>query len=189
MTWTFLFVFVVVIALLVPRPWGLIFVLVYLVFVGRRFRSYLREHQASTPQRKRTRQILWASLVILLVIGVAKFYHYNYVENTPGQSRRLLMPGLKKFVCKGEVFKPTGIDHCGKRSIWSDNDWGITAYVTIYGVETKEEAVEIAQFMNATRKKNEQERIPINLKVYSLPRSAGGFGPVSSKYIIYDEHF
>lgn len=117
---------------------------------------------------------IWLVILLLLMAGIAKFYHYNYVANTRGQARTINLDGLREFVCKGRL--PVDYfaeDQCGKRSIWIDPDWGITAYYSIYGVESKEEAQAIADFMVAARKKAGQERIPMNLEVYSLPRSQG----------------
>jgi hypothetical protein len=115
------------------------------------------------------------AILLLLIAGIAKFYHYNYIANTRGQARTLRLTGLEEFVCK-DLPKRTiahDPDYCGKRSIWVDPDWGVTAYYSIYGVEAKEEAQAIADFMVAARKRDGQEHIPINLEVYSLPRSQG----------------
>jgi hypothetical protein len=49
-----------------------------------------------------------------------------------------------------------------------------------------EEAEAIAQFMVEARKKNGQENIPINLQVFSVPRSAGSSRP--SQYKIFDQN-
>lgn len=138
-------------------------------------------------ERKKICQFIWAVVALLVIGGAVKFYHYNYVANTLGQARTLRLTGLKDFLCKGEPFQSTKVDHCGKRAIYMDPDWGITAYYTIYGVESREDAAAIAQFMVEARKKNNQENIPMNLQVYSLPRSGGGNGPVSSSFIIYDK--
>jgi hypothetical protein len=121
--------------------------------------------------------------------GIFKFYHYNYVENTIGQARTLRMPGLQKIVCGSEKFDSSAIDHCGKRSIYKDSDWGITAYFTIYGIESRGEAEKIEKFMIESRRNNGQERIPMSLKVYSVPRSINSGGPVDAGYIIFDKNF
>lgn len=135
--------------------------------------------------RQNIQRTVKAMVVLLLLGGAVKFYHYNYVANTKGQARSLRLPGLREFVCKGEVDKVTAIDQCGQRSIYKDPDWGITAYFTIHGVESKEEAEAIAKFMVAARKQSGQERIPMNVQVYSIPRSAGTSRP--SKYKIFDQ--
>jgi hypothetical protein len=139
-------------------------------------------------ERSKVRMALKILLLLLLLGGVVKFYHYNYVANTRGQARALRLPGLHEFVCKGIPYKSVEIDQCGKRSIYKDPDWGITAYFTIYGVETHEEAVAIAKFMVQARKNNGQEHIPINLQVYSVPRSAGNRGPVDAKFIFFNQN-
>lgn len=123
---------------------------------------------------------------VLLIGGVAKFYHYNYVAHTE-HARNLKLPGLHELICKGEVHKEGATDQCGKRGVYGDADWGVTAYFTIYGIESREEAEAIAKFMVRARKKNGQENIPINLQVYSVPRSAGNRGPVDTKYIIFEK--
>ena len=118
---------------------------------------------------------IWGAILLLLIAGIAKFYHYNYVANTFGQARTIRLEGLRGFVCKGHLPDDDfAIDHCGKRSIWMDPDWGITAYYSIFGVETKEEAQAIADFMVEARRKSKQEHIPMNLTVYSLSRSEEG---------------
>jgi hypothetical protein len=116
------------------------------------------------------------AILLLLIAGIAKFYHYNYIANTRGQARTLRLPGLTEFVCKDLPRHPLGnLDHCGRRSIYADDDWGVTAYTIIFGIETKEEAQAIADFMVEARKKSKQEHIPMNLTVYSLSRSEEGY--------------
>jgi hypothetical protein len=124
-----------------------------------------------------------AALVTLIVLGTAKFYHYNYIENTPGQAVTLRLPGLREFVCQGIEFRSGPVDHCGKRSVYKDADWGITAYYTIYGVESEEEAKSIVEFMKSARQQNSQQQIPIDVKIYSTPRSAGGSRPSKSQIL------
>ncbi len=136
-------------------------------------------------ERKKIHRIVTALAVVLLLGGAAKFYHYNYVANTRGQARTLRLPGLKELVCKGEPYKSGEVDQCGKRAIYGDPDWGVTAYTIIYGIETREEAEAIAKFMVEARKQSSQEHIPMNLLVYSIPRSAGSSHP--SKYKIFDQ--
>lgn len=114
-----------------------------------------------------------AALIIFLLVGGAKFYHYNYIEHTRGEARTLKDDGLRELVCKGVAYKSGEVDQCGRRSIYGDADWGVTAYLTIYGVETLEEAEAIAKFLVDARQRNRQERIPIDLEIYSTPRSAG----------------
>lgn len=138
-------------------------------------------------ERPRVRLALKMLPLLLLLGGAIKFYHYNYVANTKGQARFLKDSGLKEFVCKGTSYQSAQVDQCGKRSIYGDADWGITAYMTIYGVESREEAEAIAQFMVDARKKSHQENIPINLQVYSVPRSAAPRSPVDTKYIIFNK--
>lgn len=136
--------------------------------------------------RRTARQTIKALIVLLLLVSAAKFLHYNYVANTRGQARALRLPGLHEFVCKGDLRKPAEVDECGKRSIYKDPDWGVTAYFTIYGIETREEAEAIAKFMVEARKQSGQEHTPINLEVYSVPRSAGTSRP--SRYKIFDQN-
>lgn len=134
-------------------------------------------------------KIAIAVALIVLVAGIAKFYHYNYVANTFGQARKLRLPGFDEYFCSGVPQNRTAVDHCGKRSVYADGKWGITAYLTLYGVETKAEAQDIANFMVAARKRNGQEHIPMNVKIYSVSRSAGGYGPVDKQYIIFNKDF
>ena len=72
----------------------------------------------------------------LFLIG---FYYYNYVANHRGQARELNLPGLHAYVCKGAAHVAGHIDQCGRRGIYRDADWGVTAYFTIYGVESRED--------------------------------------------------
>lgn len=130
-----------------------------------------------------------ALTLFVLIAGIAKFYHYNYVVNTFGQARQLRLPGFNEYFCKGVPVNPGSINQCGKRSIFKDSDWGITAYFTLYGVDTKQEAEAIANFMVNARKQNKQEHIPMNVQIYSVPRSAGGYGPVDKKYRIFNQDF
>ena len=115
------------------------------------------------------------AILLLLITGIAKFYHYNYIANTLGQARKLELAGLEEFVCGDRPRHPLGDpDQCGNRSIYADVHGGITAYITIFGVESKEEAQAIADFMVAARKREGNERIPMNVEVYSLSRSEEG---------------
>lgn len=124
-------------------------------------------------------------VLALLVIGVTKFYHYNYIENTIGQARQLSFSGFREMVCQGVPIQKGKIDQCGKRSIYGDADWGVTAYFTIYGIETKEEAQAIANFMVQARKESHQENIPMDVQIYSVPRSFGSSNP--RPYKIFDQ--
>jgi hypothetical protein len=126
-------------------------------------------------------------VLALLVISVGKFYHYNYIANTLGQARQLNLLGLREMVCQGVPIQQGKIDHCGKRSIYGDADWGVTAYFTIYGIETEEEAQAIAHFMVQARKESHQENIPMNVQIYSVPRSFGSANP--RQYKILDQNF
>lgn len=138
-------------------------------------------------ERPKVRLALKILPLLLLLGGAAKFYHYNYVEHTRGQARTLKDSGLKEFICKGVPYKSGQVDQCGKRSIYGDADWGITAYITIYGVESRSEAEAISKFMVEARRQSRQEHIPMNLQVYSVPRSANLRGPVDTKYIIFNK--
>lgn len=120
------------------------------------------------------RKLLWIALVLLLCYG--KYYHYNYIENERGQARTLRIEGLRDFVCQGLEYKKGGVDHCGRRSIYGDADWGVTAYFMIYGIGSKEEAQAIAEFMKQKRKEGGQEGIPVNVEMYSMSRSEEGDG-------------
>lgn len=140
--------------------------------------------------RKNSKVLIATALtLVVLFASFAKFYHYNYVANTFGQARQLRLPGFDEFFCKGQPIQSSAIDHCGRRSIYADGDWGITAYFTLYGVDTPQEAQAIANFMVAARKSNGQEYIPMNVQIYSVPRSAGGHGPVSKQYLIFNKDF
>lgn len=130
-----------------------------------------------------------ALALIILIACVAKFYHHNYIANTSGQAKKLRLPGFNEYFCKGLPVNPGAIDQCGKRSIFKDSDWGITAYFTLYGVDTRAEAEAITNFMVDARIRNKQNHIPMNVQIYSVPRSAGGFGPVSKQYLIFNKDF
>lgn len=116
------------------------------------------------------RWIKWGMLGAVL-IGGAKFYHYNYIENTQGQARQLKLTGLTEFVCKGEEYKSTATDKCGGKSIWGDADGGITGYLIVYGVQSESEAKAIADFMVDARRRDGQTNIPMDLEVFKYPRS------------------
>lgn len=135
--------------------------------------------------RSKMVRVVKALTVLMLLGGAAKFYHYNYVEHIRGQARTLRLPGLRELVCKGQAYTAGQVDQCGKRSIFRDPDWGITAYFTIYGVESREEAEAIAKFMVEARNQSGQEHIPMNVQVYSTPRSEGPSRP--SQYKIFDK--
>jgi hypothetical protein len=92
----------------------------------------------------------------VLALGAAKFYHYNYFANTPGQARTLKLEGLRELVCQRSEYSAVDVDQCGKRSIYGTADWGVTAYFTIYGVESVEEAKSIFDFMRSARKRSGQ---------------------------------
>lgn len=135
---------------------------------------------------KRMRWVLLIGLSLLTLAGIAKFYHYNYVANTLGQARLLKLTGLREFVCRGESYKSTAVDQCGDRSIWGDADWGVTGYLTIYGVQSEREARAIADFMADARRNDQQTNIPMDLEVFKLPRSRAN----SYKNIkIFHKHF
>lgn len=121
--------------------------------------------------------LLWA-LAIAVAAG-SEFYRYNYLANMPGQARGLQLSGLTELVCKGVEYKPGKVDQCGPRSIYGDADWGITAYFTIYGVGTSEEAETIVRYMKAARELSRQTNIPMDVEIYSSPRSAGSRPSVS----------
>jgi hypothetical protein len=80
--------------------------------------------------------IVLISGLTLVLASAAKFYHYNFIANTPGQARTLQLAGLQASMCKGELYKIGAADQCGRRSIFIDPDWGVTAYFTIYGVDS-----------------------------------------------------
>lgn len=163
---------VVLIALMIPVPLGVIFVLVYLYFLAKRIARFLKEHQSTTVQQKRVRRAVWMLLLLLISASAARFYYFYYVANTPGQARQLKLTGFDEFVCQGEPYKRGGLDHCGQRSIWSDGNWAyVTAEVSVYGVRNIEEAKVIANFMVEARRRDGQAHIPMSLDVYQLPRS------------------
>ena len=116
---------------------------------------------------------LFLGVILFFILGATKYWQYNYVENTKGQARTLKIEGLSNFVCRGTPLVSSNVDQCGRRSIYKDSDWGITAYFTIYGVETEAEAKSIAKFMISAREKSPYDRVPINLVVYSSARSEG----------------
>ena len=169
--WAVLGIATVAVFLLIQQPWGAILVIVYSLYLVKRIVEFFKTHLSMTERHKRMPQIFWGALVLVILAGAAKFYHYNYVANTPGQARQLKLTGLRDFVCQGELYKPSGPDHCGKRSLWRDSDWGITAYESVYGVETVEEAQAIADFMVDARRRDRQNHIPMELEVFKYPRS------------------
>ena len=120
-----------------------------------------------------SRKYLFVGVILFFILGATKYWQYNYVENTIGQARTLKIKGLSNFFCRGAPLVSSNVDQCGRRSIYKDSDWGITAYFTIYGVETEAEAKSIAKFMIRAREKSPYDRIPINLVVYSSARSEG----------------
>lgn len=129
------------------------------------------DHKNSTNKSIPWKKIILFIFLLCFIGSALKFYHYNYIENTRGQARQLKLTGLKDFVCQGIPYKPGGPDHCGKRSIWRDTDGGITAYESIYGIETPEEARKIADFMVDARRRDGQTHIPMELEVFQKPRS------------------
>jgi hypothetical protein len=131
----------------------------------------------------------WCLVALVSIVVAVKFYHYNYVQNTPGQAKTLKLPGLVDFLCKGAPHKSGQVDQCGIRSIYGDGDWGVTAYFTIYGVDTFDEAKSIAQYMERVRKESNQERIPISLQVYSVARSTGKTNPIPKEFKIAEFKF
>lgn len=120
-------------------------------------------------------------------LGLAYFIVYNFIANAPGQARELSLPGLKQRVCGEYKYLKGEVDQCGKRSLFRDTGWGITAYIEIYGIETKAEALEIYEFIKTTRKQTNQEGTPIHLTIYSLPRSS--FDGISRTSEIFDKRF
>jgi hypothetical protein len=93
-------------------------------------------------------------------------------NNAQEHARNLRLPGLLELVCKGVPYDSSS-QACGPRSLWKEADWGTKAYITVYGVESPQEADQIAQFVLERRRQNKQEHIRINLRVYSTPRAAG----------------
>ncbi len=110
-------------------------------------------------------------IALLAVAGGLKLWHYNYIAHT-ANARDLKLPGLIEFVCKGVPYD-TAKEACGKRSIWGEADWGVTSYLTAYGIESSAEAEAIAAFVIERRRQSGQEQIPVNLRAYSTPRSEG----------------
>jgi hypothetical protein len=129
------------------------------------------KYEVSTKKSIGWRRLIPFVFTIGVVAGALKFYHYNDIENTRGQARQLKLTGLRDFVCQGKPYKSGGPDHCGKRSLWRDTDAGITAYESIYGVDTYDEAKEIADFMVEARRRDNQTNIPMELEVFQQPRS------------------
>ncbi len=116
--------------------------------------------------------------------GVLRFYLYNNIENTHGQAKLLKMNGLTDFICKDAKQNTSDlIDDCDGKSIYTDTDWGVTAYYSIYGIKTKGEANEIVNFMETTRRKNKQDNIPIEISIYSIPRSQSSSHPQEYKIL------
>ena len=107
-------------------------------------------------------------LSVLLISTVFIASCNKYTEN----ARNIRLQGLKDVICKGTTYDPAK-DSCGERSYWLEADTGLIAYITIYGIQEKNEAVEISTFITKLRKSNQQEHIPINLKIFSSPRSLG----------------
>ena len=85
-------------------------------------------------------------------------------------ARNLQLDGLVEQVCKNQ--KMATVNSCGARSVWLEADSGITAYVTVYGVETISEAKTLAEFLSESKSRAKQQ-IPVNLRIYSSPREQG----------------
>jgi hypothetical protein len=133
----------------------------------------------TTPQpnpklvsKGKRKTLICVLIAFIFSISYGYFYYYNNIANTRGQARELRLPGLRELVCEGRERNPSGsVDQCGNRSIYADSDWGVTRYFTIYGVSTETSALEIAEFMRQARSKNQQDHIPVDVKIYSHARS------------------
>lgn len=86
-------------------------------------------------------------------------------------ARLLRLDGLQEFVCAERPYVPS-TNTCGNRSIWLEADSGLIAYVTIYGVESRWEAEQIAKFLTELKIKN-QQNIRVSLTIYSDARNKG----------------
>jgi hypothetical protein len=118
----------------------------------------------------------------VVLIGLIAWYLYSNILNS-ANARNLKLPGLRDLVCNGVPYEVQS-GTCGNRALFSESDFGVTSYITIYGVDSREEAEQMAARIKAIRKENRQEDIPVNLRVYSSPRSSGR-EPSESK--IYDK--
>jgi hypothetical protein len=129
------------------------------------------ESERAMLERPKARLALKIFPFLMLLAGAAKFYHFNYVEHYEN-AKNLRLEGLQSFVCKGVPYDIT-TESCGTISIYGEADWGVTAYLVVFGVDSKEEAQTIANFMISARSKSHQEHIPMHLEVYSNPRGSG----------------
>jgi hypothetical protein len=93
-------------------------------------------------------------------------------EGRQEHARNLRIPGLIVLVCNGVPYDQK-LQACGQRSVWKEADWGTTAHITVYGVQSKDEAEQIAKFVEDTRSAERQQHIRVSLRIYSTPRSAG----------------
>jgi hypothetical protein len=87
-------------------------------------------------------------------------------------ARLLNLDIFQECVCKGRQYN-AGSNICEERSVWLEADSGLIAYVTVYGVKTTTEAREIVEFLASEKKRNKQDDIPVDLTIYSTPRSIG----------------
>ncbi len=133
-------------------------------------------------------KLLTAITLSSLLIGFTYFYYYNNIKHNRGQARKIKLQGLHELICKDAPYISGSIDQCGTRSIYKDSDWGVTAYYTIYGIATNEEAEKIAKWMLEKRKENNEENIPLRIEIYSISKSAT-LHQSKHQYKIYDKSF
>jgi len=98
-------------------------------------------------------------------------------------ARNLRLPGLRELVCKGVPYERQS-QSCGDKSVWREADLGFTAYITVYGISSKDEAEQIALYVMKVRGQQGQDQIPVNLRVYSTPRA---LGREPKKFMILDK--
>jgi hypothetical protein len=86
-------------------------------------------------------------------------------------ARNLPLEGIQSHVCGHRPFDP-GSNTCGERSVWLEADTGMVAYVTIYGVGSREEALDEIQYLK-DEKRRLRHGIAIVASVFSTPREMG----------------
>lgn len=96
-------------------------------------------------------------------------------------ARDLNLQGIRSVVCS-DIPSDPATNECGQRSYWYEADLGVTGYVTVYGIENREHAIRISEFIRDAKRKNKQEMIPVELSVYSSPRPKGR---EPSEHLIY----
>lgn len=118
---------------------------------------------------KSSNKNIFSRLAIALLFPCLFFWIVSCGERENARSLRL--DGLQEFLCKERAYD-RNMNVCGNRSFWFEADLGFTAYVTIYGINSRQEALGLATFISEKKKQNKQ-KIPVDLRVYSSARVAG----------------